>query len=135
MVCFFRQKPAYEMLISDWSSDVCASDLPGAVDDQQAPHIDVIVFMRGLLTHLYTRVYFADETANERDPVLLSVPAERRATLIAPREEHGGVSVYRSDIHTQGDKEPGFYDEIGSASDWARGFQKGKIWVVADSRK
>src|SRR3546814_12780193 len=40
---------------------------PGAVDDQQAPHINVIVFMRGLLTHLYTRVYFADETANERD--------------------------------------------------------------------
>src|SRR3546814_7984162 len=26
-VCFFRQKTAYEMRISDWSSDVCASDL------------------------------------------------------------------------------------------------------------
>src|SRR3546814_7543652 len=24
---FFKQKPAYEMRISDWSSDVCASDL------------------------------------------------------------------------------------------------------------
>ncbi|HEY9548503.1 MAG TPA: protocatechuate 3,4-dioxygenase subunit alpha [Kiloniellaceae bacterium] len=83
---------------------------PGAVDDKQAPHINVIVFMRGLLTHLYTRVYFADETANERDPVLLSVPAERRATLIAPREEHGGVSVYRFDIHMQGDKETVFFD-------------------------
>src|SRR3546814_9919127 len=27
---FFKQKTAYEMRISDWSSDVCSSDLPGA---------------------------------------------------------------------------------------------------------
>src|SRR3546814_1676992 len=26
-VCFFEQKTAYEMRISDWSSDVCSSDL------------------------------------------------------------------------------------------------------------
>src|SRR3546814_6362832 len=33
MVCcvfFFKQKTAYEMRISDWSSDVCSSDLRGA---------------------------------------------------------------------------------------------------------
>src|SRR3546814_5566723 len=28
---FFKQKTAYEMRISDWSSDVCSSDLVGAV--------------------------------------------------------------------------------------------------------
>src|SRR3546814_5342007 len=28
---FFKQKTAYEMRISDWSSDVCSSDLAGAV--------------------------------------------------------------------------------------------------------
>src|SRR3546814_10312069 len=27
---FFKQKTAYEMRISDWSSDVCSSDLPDA---------------------------------------------------------------------------------------------------------
>src|SRR3546814_12317668 len=27
--CFFKQKTAYEMRISDWSSDVCSSDLNG----------------------------------------------------------------------------------------------------------
>src|SRR3546814_8626030 len=27
---FFKQKTAYEMRISDWSSDVCSSDLLGA---------------------------------------------------------------------------------------------------------
>src|SRR3546814_5247405 len=28
-ICFFKQKTAYEMRISDWSSDVCSSDLDG----------------------------------------------------------------------------------------------------------
>src|SRR3546814_5196153 len=28
---FFKQKTAYEMRISDWSSDVCSSDLPELV--------------------------------------------------------------------------------------------------------
>src|SRR3546814_9210467 len=39
-VFFFKQKTAYEMRISDWSSDVCSSDLlPGAdsaTDDLRA---------------------------------------------------------------------------------------------------
>jgi protocatechuate 3,4-dioxygenase alpha subunit len=84
---------------------------PGPVDDRQAPHVTVIVFMRGLLSHLYTRVYFADEeAANARDPVLLSVPEARRATLVAPREERDGIAVYRFDIHMQGDKETVFFD-------------------------
>src|SRR3546814_8611700 len=35
VVCFFKQKTAYEMRISAWSSDVCSSDLLGsAVADQ-----------------------------------------------------------------------------------------------------
>src|SRR3546814_4178200 len=31
-VFFFKQKTAYEMRISDWSSDVCSSDLPTLAD-------------------------------------------------------------------------------------------------------
>src|SRR3546814_3357666 len=30
IVFFFKQKTAYEMRISDWSSDVCSSDLPAS---------------------------------------------------------------------------------------------------------
>src|SRR3546814_15564953 len=30
---FFKQKPAYELRISDWSSDVCSSDLCRGIDD------------------------------------------------------------------------------------------------------
>src|SRR3546814_6233528 len=34
MFCFCKQKTAYEMLISDWSSDVCSSDLDTQVEDR-----------------------------------------------------------------------------------------------------
>src|SRR3546814_6114821 len=39
-VFFFKQKTAYEMRISDWSSDVCSSDLPilSRRQDRQVPH-------------------------------------------------------------------------------------------------
>lgn len=81
---------------------------PGAIDDDQAPHISVIVMMRGLLTHTYTRIYFSDEhEANAIDPVLNSVDEARRPTLIAAQAEG---PVYRFDIHMQGDHETVFFD-------------------------
>jgi len=84
---------------------------PGSVDGKQAPHVNVIVFMRGMLTHAYTRLYFADEAeSNSRDPVLNSVPSERRQTLLATREATPGMPVYRFDIHMQGDAETVFFD-------------------------
>jgi len=84
---------------------------PGAVDDDQAPHINLILFMRGMLVHAYTRIYFSDEKeANGRDPILQSVPADRRSTLIALREDTPGGIVYRFDIHMQGKKETLFLD-------------------------
>src|SRR3546814_5495237 len=36
---FFKQKTAYEMRISDWSSDVCSSDLPTEEDKHWFPDI------------------------------------------------------------------------------------------------
>src|SRR5262249_59866239 len=40
---FFKQKTAYEM-VSDWSSDVCSSDLPiGAADSSTSPHKDALL--------------------------------------------------------------------------------------------
>src|SRR3546814_3880328 len=38
---FFKQKTAYEMRISDWSSDVCSSDLTAALQRASAPAFDV----------------------------------------------------------------------------------------------
>lgn len=84
---------------------------PGAVGEGQAPHINLIVFMRGLLSHLYTRIYFADEAeANAADPVLSKVPEARRRTLVAERRETAIGTVYRFDIHMQGEKETVFFD-------------------------
>jgi protocatechuate 3,4-dioxygenase alpha subunit len=84
---------------------------PGATPDGQAPHINVMVFMRGLLSHLYTRIYFSDENAlNTDDPVLGTVDEARRQTLIAKREETADGAVYRFDIHMQGASETVFFD-------------------------
>jgi protocatechuate 3,4-dioxygenase alpha subunit len=83
---------------------------PGRVPDGdgglQAPHVDVSVFARGLLDRVVTRLYFADEAeANAEDPVLRSVPEDRRATLLARPTEDG----YRLDIRLQGDAETVFF--------------------------
>ncbi|MEZ5850827.1 MAG: protocatechuate 3,4-dioxygenase subunit alpha [Hyphomicrobiaceae bacterium] len=80
---------------------------PGAIGDGQAPHATLILFTRGGQNHLYTRMYFADEgEANAEDPVLASVPADRRETLIARKTETG----YALDIRVQGDGETVFFD-------------------------
>jgi protocatechuate 3,4-dioxygenase alpha subunit len=83
---------------------------PGATGDGSAPHVDVIVFMRGMLTHAFTRIYFEDEPANADDPVLASVPEERRRTLIARRAQRPGETVYRFDFRMQGQDETVFFD-------------------------
>jgi protocatechuate 3,4-dioxygenase alpha subunit len=84
---------------------------PGALGDGQAPHLNVIVFMRGMLSHVYTRIYFADEAeANARDPILTSVDEARRHTLIAARETTPAGTVYRLDLRMQGPDETVFFD-------------------------
>ena len=84
---------------------------PGAIGDGQAPHIGVIVQARGILNHAFTRIYFADDAdANGDDPVLQSVPKDRRHTLIAARHETPAGPVYRFNIQMQGDDETVFFD-------------------------
>lgn len=84
---------------------------PAAAAPGQAPFINVCLTMRGLLVHSFTRIYFDDEAvANSQDAVLASVPAERRATLIARREASGTGPLYRFDIHMQGEQETVFFD-------------------------
>lgn len=72
----------------------------------QAPHLLALVFARGLLRHLVTRVYFEDEAANVSDSVLLSVPADRRNTLTAARQ---GADEFRWDVRLQGPDETVFF--------------------------
>jgi protocatechuate 3,4-dioxygenase, alpha subunit len=76
----------------------------------QAPHILIAVFARGMLLHLYSRIYFEGEAANAHDAVLNLVPADRRATLVASREQIKGSAIYHFDIRLQGDRETVFFD-------------------------
>ncbi|MEV5169730.1 protocatechuate 3,4-dioxygenase subunit alpha [Streptomyces flaveolus] len=79
---------------------------PGA-RGRNAPYLSVCVFARGLLVHLFTRIYLpGDETALAADPLLTRV-GDRRDTLIA-REEAGGA--YRFDIRLQGEGETVFLE-------------------------
>jgi protocatechuate 3,4-dioxygenase alpha subunit len=80
---------------------------PAADGSPQAPHLLVTIMARGVLRQLTTRLYFGDEEqANAADPVLLSLPDDARATLIAePVEDRG----YRFDILLQGEHETAFF--------------------------
>ncbi len=74
---------------------------------EQAPHIMVSVFARGLLKRAVTRIYFPnEEEANAADPVLSSIDdPELRESLVA-RDEG---DVLRFDIHLQGEKQTAFF--------------------------
>ena len=80
------------------------TEKPGAVGG--APSLDVMVFARGLLRHLVTRMYFPDEAeANGSDPVLSSLEPHEAATLVA-QPENGAL---RFDIQLQGDAQTVFF--------------------------
>jgi protocatechuate 3,4-dioxygenase alpha subunit len=68
----------------------------------------VIVFARGLLNHLYTRIYFPGEMLNDSDAWLNAVAAERRHTLIA--KPLASPPVLQFDIILQGANETVFFD-------------------------
>jgi protocatechuate 3,4-dioxygenase alpha subunit len=75
---------------------------------QQAPHLVVTVFMRGMLRQLMTRMYFPGEPLNEADPVLQRVPVDRRATLVATAGSE--KSILEWNIVSQGPAETVFFD-------------------------
>ncbi|MBI6923946.1 MULTISPECIES: protocatechuate 3,4-dioxygenase subunit alpha [Pseudomonas] len=89
---------------------------PGVVKNAagvpMAPHINVLLFARGINIHLHTRIYFDDEVqANNNDPVLnLIEQPQRRQTLIAKRCEVNGNLAYRFDMRVQGEGETVFFD-------------------------
>ena len=78
---------------------------PGASEPGRAPFFAVTVFARGLLNRLFTRAYLPDDAeALAGDPLLASLDADRRATLVCRADEHG----YAFDVALQGDAETVF---------------------------
>ena len=81
--------------------------VPGRGNTLQAPHVQIAIFARGLLSHVTTRLYFAGEALNETDPVLQLIPADRRSTLIAQATAPG---TWQLDIRLRGGAETVFLD-------------------------
>jgi protocatechuate 3,4-dioxygenase, alpha subunit len=81
--------------------------IPAPDGGTEAPHVNLSVLARGLLHRLVTRIYFPDEpAANDADPVLATVPPDRRPTLVAVAQPNGELL---HDIRLQGEHETVFF--------------------------
>src|SRR3546814_2017282 len=106
IVCFFffKQKTAYEMRISDWSSDVCSSDLHHAVDlagqaDEEAELGDVL----DLALQLGADRVVAEERLPRVGAALLEAQADATLLLVDVEDHHldflrGGDDLARVDV-------------------------------------
>src|SRR3546814_5021291 len=94
---FFTQKTAYELRISDWSSDVCSSDLPARLLTQFAQRL-IIETPSALPDRPFRKMFDADMT--------IGVPLEQRRlredrqTSLERRQvgQHAGTADVATDI-------------------------------------
>jgi protocatechuate 3,4-dioxygenase alpha subunit len=105
-VCFTRavtnEDGTYRFAIAIPGAPVCDSEL------RQSPHLAVLIFARGLMRHLITRMYFPDEAANWSDTLLQMVPVDRRHTLIARADERN-ARMFEWNVVLQGTDETVFF--------------------------
>src|SRR3546814_6290503 len=88
LFCFFKQKTAYEMRISDWSSDVCSSDLIRRTSARS--------LMKATRTAVIGRAREADPS-----PAAVRGPAERATPRISmPTRRAAAAKPRRSEEHT-----------------------------------
>src|SRR3546814_11411122 len=108
---FFKQKTAYEMRISDWSSDVCSSDLARPLDDLDLLDVEDVARLRTGVADAVDigaggRIVAADErpVADRRAALAGTEAAARRGAIHLG--QRGGTVVFHEFLG----------DEIGSAS-------------------
>src|SRR3546814_13746554 len=86
LFCFFKQKTAYEMRISDWSSDVCSSDLQTRGD------------LYRQMKELFDAYFLADTDAREEyDSYTVSIERhfQQLDLLAVGEEEHAAIQQLR----------------------------------------
>src|SRR3546814_8757668 len=115
VVFFFKQKTAYEMRISDWSSDVCSSDLYGVFDERRhfrASEQPTLVFeQNGVRVGLCIceDIWGADPAASAkaaRAELLLNINASpfeagktaERRNVFAARVQETGLQIGRAHV-------------------------------------
>jgi protocatechuate 3,4-dioxygenase alpha subunit len=102
--------PVPDAMVEIWHADVgwarCGTDDDGrfAFVVRPAPHLEMLVFARGLLKPVLTRMYFPGDEHDD-DPVLSALGEEDRATLVAERDG----DVLRFDVRVQGDRQTVFF--------------------------
>jgi protocatechuate 3,4-dioxygenase alpha subunit len=112
-------EPVTDALIEVWQRALgwgrCATDDRGRyafwlrvppARGELAPQLELLLFARGLLRHLVTRVYFPGEPANDVDPLLRSLPPAERRTLVAAVDGAG----LRLDLRLQGEGQTTFFE-------------------------
>src|SRR3546814_20142499 len=97
-VFFFKQKTAYEMRISDWSSDVCSSDLRAdvvlvGVGEHQAGEALAPLHDEGGVGHLHVdprqaRIAEDDAEVDHQPGAVVAVEVEVHADLAGAAERH-----------------------------------------------
>jgi protocatechuate 3,4-dioxygenase alpha subunit len=103
-------EPVNDALVEIWHPDAgfgrCGTDAEGRfefiVAEPTDRHLEVMVFARGLLKQVVTRMYFPDAD----DDFLASLSERDRSTLVAESDGEGGL---RFDVHLQGERETVFF--------------------------
>src|SRR3546814_5427083 len=129
-VFFFKQKTAYEMLISDWSSDVCSSDLQVSIGEVLAripqesqktrditgglPRVAELFEARspkdaGMLAEVTGTVAFGKETKGKQRLEITDMDGETHEFLIAKDTQvlvHAGQVVNKGEMIVHGPADP-----------------------------
>src|SRR3546814_20766445 len=110
---FFKQKTAYEMRISDWSSDVCSSDLEILGAAQRVGRCEIGAQLHPWVTPPH------DEEVNARNSYTGNLPADlQRAKMIALRDairDRFGIqpTAYRAGRYGLGPNTAAMLAELG----------------------
>src|SRR3546814_9819335 len=100
-MCFFKQKTAYEMRISDWSLDVCSSDLLGArLQDQALGNALVVIALdpaQNIALGREEQRAFDFEHAGSQ-----ALDADRRVSAVGPAAEVLADTALKIEIGVDG---------------------------------
>src|SRR3546814_11025033 len=122
---FFKQKTAYEMRISDWSSDVCSSDLPApsATPTGDAARVSRYTSLSDckLIRERPEEAGFAESRCpGVGGYALRLIDADARQNLLVERPGGGNASIRLSELGRGGVSAPGKKGERGGDAEGER---------------
>src|SRR3546814_5163783 len=106
-VFFFKQKTAYELRISDWSSDVCSSDLPQNDSQPRLWGLPVVETQAMTAGNFLTGAFRLGAQIFDRQDARVEVSTEdsdnfRKNLVTILAEERLALAVYRPEAFIRG---------------------------------